>query len=163
MKNCKQSFNSVSALTLHLESGACPCGLSRRQIDKWIVEHDLKNTITNPRRMITAGNSSKPVYIPPPTYDATELSWNGSAYECYFCQREFHTLAALNQHLASPKHSTPDGSKLYHCPNNACGLKLSTLSGVVQHIEHGNCGARRFKPIKNTIDGFVDGFKRLTL
>lgn len=36
------------------------------------------------------------------TYEATDMAWNGDAYECYLCHRDFNSLRGLNQHLASP-------------------------------------------------------------
>ena len=36
-----------------------------------------------------------------PSYEANSRSWNGCAYECYLCHREFTTLGGLNQHLNS--------------------------------------------------------------
>ena len=35
---------------------------------------------------------------------ATDLSWNGVAYECFVCHATFRNLAGLNQHLQSPTH-----------------------------------------------------------
>ncbi|EIN10289.1 hypothetical protein PUNSTDRAFT_142347 [Punctularia strigosozonata HHB-11173 SS5] len=160
-KGCKQTFISLSAVALHLEAGKCPSGAARRMIDEWMVKNDTKHLITNPRLRITDGS-----YTPPPKYKATPRAWNGTAYECYFCNATFTTIPQLDQHLESPKHAsgTVNGEKIYRCPNISCRTEFSTLSGAVQHIEFGSCGIRKMKGVERAIDAFVEGFrKRLTL
>ncbi|KAL7274895.1 hypothetical protein RUND412_002189 [Rhizina undulata] len=46
-KGCKKSFNSPSAMIMHLESGACPSNLTRKKIDALIFKYDTGNMITN--------------------------------------------------------------------------------------------------------------------
>lgn len=50
------------------------------------------------------------------TYQASEGAWNGQAFECYFCDKEYDTLAILNQHLNSGVHE----GKAFHCKH--CGF-----------------------------------------
>lgn len=159
-RGCQQSFVSPSAVVLHLEAGRCPSGVNRALIDKYIIDNDIHNVITNPRRMITGGASGGS-YIPPPINIATPAAWNGQAYECYLCHSTFRALNALNQHLASPRHSTANGTKIYRCPNGTCGQHFNALSALVQHIERGSCGVQRFSAVQNTIRGFVGGVGRL--
>jgi len=160
MRGCPRRFASHSDVVLHLESGTCNSGVNRHMIDAYVLKHDMRNVITNPRRMITNGATRE--YTPPPTYTATNQAWNGSSWECYFCHTEFPTKPQLNQHLASPKHSaTPN--KIYKCPNSACGKQFSALSGLGQHIEKGSCGVQRFSGVKNTINDLMGGMKRLAL
>ena len=160
MRSCTRQFPSHSAVVLHLESGACNSGVNRHMIDAYVLKHDVRNVITNPRRMITVGTTYE--YTPPPTYTATDLAWNGSSWECYFCHAEFRTKSQLNHHLASPKHSA-SSEKIYKCPNPACGRNFVTLSGLGQHIEDGSCGVKRFKAVKSAIDNLMGSMKRLTL
>ncbi|EIN10288.1 hypothetical protein PUNSTDRAFT_43255 [Punctularia strigosozonata HHB-11173 SS5] len=157
MKGCFHVFASLSALALHLDAQKCPGGVTREQIDRYIIQHDLRGLISNRGRMITRGTLNAS-YKPPAIYKATELAWNGSAYQCYFCPITFRTLGELDWHLASPKHSngTVNGGKIYRCPNTGnCGKQFSTLSGAVQHIERGNCGILKIRGVKDTMEGLI--------
>jgi hypothetical protein len=86
---------------------------------------------------------------------ATDQAWNGDAYECYLCHREFEYLHGLNNHIRSPVHE----QNIYHCPGRGCGREYKALSGLVQHIESESCGVMRFNQVqagaKNSIQGFV--------
>jgi len=160
MHGCPRRFASHSDVVLHLESGTCNSGVTRHMIDAYVLKHDVRNVITNPRRMITIGTTLE--YTPPPTYTATDRAFNGSSWECYFCHIEFPTKPQLNQHLASPKHSAGP-NKIYKCPNSVCGKQFTTLSGLGQHIEKGSCGVQRFYGMNNTINDLMGGMKRLAL
>lgn len=78
---------------------------------------------------------------------ATELSWNGTHYECVLCHKTLLSLPALNAHLrASRLHR----SKVYRCPRargyDGCGKKVRSLRELVRHIEEVQCGTvRRFR------------------
>ncbi|EIN10396.1 hypothetical protein PUNSTDRAFT_142427 [Punctularia strigosozonata HHB-11173 SS5] len=159
-RGCNQMFVSWSAMVLHLEEGGCRSGITRAEINRFVVERDRQNIITNPNRMIT-GPSGSSFYEPPPPTIATEQAWNGGAYECYFCHSQFRALTSLNQHLASPRHSVADGSRLYRCPNTRdCGQQFFALSGLVQHIEWANCGVQRFEEVRR-IPGLVSGIRMI--
>lgn len=136
---CKKLFATLSAITLHLETGTCPSGVTKRKLDKFVMRRDTGNVITIPGRMIGNGNG----YDDTETY-ATEQAWNGSAYQCYFCPKAFRALASLNLHLKSGYHQ----QEIYRCLNRQnCGFKHRNLSALVQHIESQSCGAvldRRF-------------------
>jgi hypothetical protein len=85
-----------------------------------------------------------------PGYDkveiiATELAWNGLAYECYLCEKEFSSLHGLNNHIKSPAHE----QDLYHCPKASCRKTYKVLSGLIQHMESESCGVMRFSQIQN--------------
>ncbi|KAJ7369021.1 hypothetical protein DFH08DRAFT_983724 [Mycena albidolilacea] len=82
-------------------------------------------------------------------------AWNGVAYECYLCHAGYRILAALNQHLGSPRHQ----EKVYVCPLNVCRVRFSTLSGLCQHIESGRCGVARF--VRNTMDDLMGRMRLL--
>jgi hypothetical protein len=95
-----------------------------------ILDHN--NAITRP--MITL-----PGYANVETI-ATERAWNGQAYECYLCTRQFASLHALNNHIKSPVHE----QNLYRCPKLSCRREYKALSGLVQHVESESCGVMRF-------------------
>ncbi|CZR68019.1 uncharacterized protein PAC_17918 [Phialocephala subalpina] len=45
---CRKKFDSPSSMILHLESGSCPSGLTRRKLNAVIAQQDLKHLITSP-------------------------------------------------------------------------------------------------------------------
>ncbi|KAJ7036942.1 hypothetical protein C8F04DRAFT_1036156 [Mycena alexandri] len=152
-RGCGLGFVSRSALLLHLESGNCSSGADRQTINRHVRQYDTQNIITNPARLLTGGVATDEI-----TYVATARSWNGSAYECYLCHGGYRSLAALNQHLASPRHQ----SKIYVCPLNVCRQPFPTLSGLCQHIESERCGVSKFKVVQNTMDDLMGKMRRLT-
>lgn len=83
-------------------------------------------------------------------------------FEYYFCPRTFGSLAALNQHLASPKHSGPD-VKAYKYPKRDCGKECMTLCALVQHIEGGSCGVRRIAAVDHAMEQLMRGTRSLAL
>ncbi|KII94255.1 hypothetical protein PLICRDRAFT_101874 [Plicaturopsis crispa FD-325 SS-3] len=150
---CSLGFVSRSALILHLESGTCRSGVTRKKIDRFVREYDQSNIITDPARLLTGAQSLDTTYI------ATSASWNGDAYECYLCHSAFRSLKVLNQHLASPRHQ----DKVYVCPLSSCRQHFATLSGLCQHIESERCGVSKFKSVQNAMDGIMGRVGRLTL
>ncbi|KAA1478130.1 hypothetical protein DENSPDRAFT_787681 [Dentipellis sp. KUC8613] len=155
-RGCGRAFVSGSALVLHFESGTCPSGLTRQELNRLVVRADRNNLITNPSRLIAGSDGAR---APPITKTwATERSWNGYAYECFLCNRCFGTLVSLNKHLQSPRHE----EKIYRCPNATCQMQFPTLSSFVQHAENGRCGVRQFKQVKNALDEIVGGMRSLT-
>lgn len=146
-------FINKSALILHLESGSCRSGVDRRFIDKWVRDNDRSNIITDPARLITAGDRSNTQLI------ATERSWNGQAYECVLCHNEFRGLLDLNRHLASPRHQ----EKAYRCPLRSCDTHFVSLSALCQHIESERCGVMKFRAVKEAMDNLLSGVARITL
>ncbi|KAM0753274.1 hypothetical protein T439DRAFT_333138 [Meredithblackwellia eburnea MCA 4105] len=160
LRNCGRMFISRAALVLHWESSTCKSGMTRQALDAHIRSHEAGRAVLNPRLLLT-DSTNQPATT---TYRATERAWNheAQAYECYFCHSLFNSLAGLNQHLASPKHSG-SAIKTYRCPNLDCRRELSTLSGLVQHIELGSCGVQRFDQVKNAMDALVRGARSLTI
>ncbi|KAJ7146599.1 hypothetical protein C8R44DRAFT_757860 [Mycena epipterygia] len=152
-KGCGLAFVSRSALILHLEAGTCASGADRQTVDRYVRQYDTNNIITDPARLLTGGADGSDV-----KYYATSASWNGSAYECYLCHGGYRSLAALNQHLASPRHQ----DKIYVCPLTTCQNHFPTLSALCQHIESGSCGVTKFKVVQNTMDDLVGKMRRLT-
>jgi Zinc-finger of C2H2 type/Zinc finger, C2H2 type len=157
-RDCGRSFISAGALTLHFESGKCPSGMTRDQLNRLVVRADTNHYITNPSRLLTGpqGWSEPPA---PASMWATERSWNGSAYECFLCNSTYTSLVHLNQHLKSPRHQ----DKIYRCPKSDCKVEFATLSGLCQHVEGGSCGVRRFRQVRDTMDSLTRGFNMLTV
>jgi hypothetical protein len=157
-RGCNKSFVSPAALTLHFEAGTCPSGMTREQLNRLVVRADTNNYITNPNRLLTGplGWNEPP---PPTTMWATERSWNGVAYECFLCNGTYRQLAHLNQHLQSSRHL----EKIYRCPKSDCGTEFATLSGLCQHVEGGSCGVRKFRKVRDTMEGLMTGFRMLTV
>ncbi|KAJ5259520.1 zinc finger protein [Penicillium angulare] len=75
----------------------------------------------------------------------TPASYNGYAWECYVCRREFNTPGALSQHVNSPVHA----QKAYHCPNRAlCTKQFATLASLFNHLESETCNYMRFEEVQ---------------
>ncbi|KAG8699117.1 hypothetical protein FRC08_005497 [Ceratobasidium sp. 394] len=151
-RGCNKRFSSTANLLLHLDTNSCVSGITRQTINRAVTRLDRNNLITNPNRMITASTES---------YQATRRAWNGYNFECYLCHKEFNTLLALNQHLASPIHERA----IYRCPKlgTGCNLEFKTLGALFQHVENGSCGVRKFKVVQEGIDTLMQGMKRITL
>ncbi|KAG2122575.1 hypothetical protein DEU56DRAFT_831683 [Suillus clintonianus] len=150
---CGMAFINKSALILHLESGSCQSGVNRRMVDNWVRTNDRSNMITNPARLITAGERANVSLI------ATQRSWNGRAFECVLCHTQFKALTDLNRHLASPRHQ----EKVYRCPLNTCQTHFASLSGLCQHIESQRCGVTKFRAVRDAMDNLFSGVTRIAM
>ena len=140
---------------LHFESGTCPSGMTRDDVDRAIVRADRNRIITNPDRLICGPGG----YEAPTTQSwATDRSWNGTGYECFICHFTFRTLAGLNQHLQSAVHK----QKIYRCPKSDCRIEFKTLSALCQHVEHGSCGVRVFRQVRDVMDDLTRGVNAIT-
>ncbi|KAL7267395.1 hypothetical protein RUND412_010022 [Rhizina undulata] len=145
---CDRSFPTAGALTLHLESNTCRSGITRQNLNDFVQRHDRNHIVTD--RLIEWNGPSSTVE----TW-ATDAAWNGSNYECYFCNRQFRLLSALNNHLKSPAHE----QKIYRCPK--CQTRFVTLSGLVQHVESESCGVAKFQGVMEFTNGLSANMKRM--
>jgi hypothetical protein len=77
-----------------VESEGCPAAsnLNRDQIYRFIRSKDPNGVIS--KKLLEWHGSYE--------CEVNEQSWNGYAYECYLCDREFRRLSSLNQHVNSP-------------------------------------------------------------
>ncbi|KAK3317695.1 putative zinc finger protein [Cercophora scortea] len=141
--NCGNAFTTAAGATAHLETGACPNapGVSRDDVYRLIRSKDPNSVIS--KKLIGWYGSE--------TYEATNRTWNGPAYECYLCDRTFSRLASLNQHLQSPAHQ----QDLYHCPNRGCAQEFKTLAALINHLESESCGFMRFDAVQKQMSGLV--------
>ncbi|KUJ09926.1 uncharacterized protein LY89DRAFT_597106 [Mollisia scopiformis] len=145
---CRTGYATASGVTIQLESGNCPqANIDRHGINRMIRRLDTNHVIT--RRLLTYGDTDPVEYI------ATERSWNGHAFQCVLCTRQFGALHSLNTHMKSPVHE----QNLYHCPGRNCAREYKLLSGLVQHVESESCGVMRFAAVqqqaRNGIENMV--------
>ncbi|KAI1461519.1 hypothetical protein F4805DRAFT_235423 [Annulohypoxylon moriforme] len=148
---CKTGFVSATGLAHHLEGGRCSAAssLNRDMVYRAVRMKDPDGVLA--KKLIGWHGSS--------TYEATGSAWNGDAWECYLCHRNFVSMNVLNGHLNSPAHQ----QALYHCPNrHACGRDFKTLAAVMNHLESESCGYSRFEAVQNTVTQIVSGDRRLT-
>lgn len=155
---CGRLFVSVSALIMHAETGTCPSGVTRRQVNEFVARLDRRNAITNTARMLPGPDGSWQVPSEV-VYWATERSWNGRAYECFLCSSEFTTLQSLDAHLKSPRHQAP----LYHCPLRSCAREFVPLSALSQHVENGSCGVRNLSQVRKLLNQMPNNMRMIAL
>jgi hypothetical protein len=156
-RGCGKSFIAYGDLALHLESGTCRSGVTRKKLNKYVVRVDKGNLLTNPTRLIEYDKDSEVQY----TW-ANGGAWNGDAYECFLCHRTFRLLPALNAHLQSPAHD----EKIYRCPvkYNGCNQEYRTLSALLAHIERSECKVTRFKKqFTGILDDFTQRMRKLAI
>ncbi|KAJ3407775.1 hypothetical protein HDV05_005300 [Chytridiales sp. JEL 0842] len=142
-------FKTVSAICMHVESGGCPnVKLSRSQLANIIRTWETRMNITNGITKKRIGWTENDVGSERPAR-AGEGCWNGRAFECYLCHREFQSLNGLNVHLNSPIHE----QKEYICTTPGCPREFTSLSGLVLHIEAGCGGGVLGAPFSNALSG----------
>lgn len=147
---CKVGFATATGVMHHYERGACPKArnLNRQQIFDIMKERDPKGYVT---KLLLQYDSS--------SYHATEGAWNGRAYECPTCRREFGTKKSLDQHLQGAHMQV-----LYHCPHRPrCRKEFTTLAAAVNHLESESCGFMTFKQVQNTMGDLVGSNRLLAL
>lgn len=140
-------------MTAHLEAGTCASGMTRASLNARVARLDPNGYITTPaaRRLITAGDDAPADRV----YRSTSHAYDGHDWVCLFCAKRCRTQAALDSHLASPRHLLPAG-KLYRCPSSSCAVEFATLSGLAQHIEASTaCRARTMTGVQEVMRGFV--------
>ncbi|KAF5344092.1 hypothetical protein D9758_008819 [Tetrapyrgos nigripes] len=150
---CKRMFKSPSDIANHIESG-CHRNITRHHVAAAIHQMEIKPPIS--LRQIAAGESAVANSVVT-TYVATQMAFNGTAYECYLCHREFQTLQALNQHLNSPVHD----EEQFKCPHKTCGKEFTVVSALIRHIESESCGLAKFQTVERYADLLTAQFSRL--
>jgi len=139
-------FIKVSDLILHLESGSCPSGKNLADVDyaaRQLSDHGMLIILSD-----FTNNDIGVSYRADPA-----LAWNGYEYECGFCPALFHSINALNSHLASPKHRP----YAYQCPGDRCNKKFKTLSAFFQHYETQTCSASENMRLQIGYGGLATG------
>ncbi|KAJ5747332.1 uncharacterized protein N7511_009028 [Penicillium nucicola] len=137
---CKGSFVTASGVFHHLEQGSCPNAPSMNHdtILRMVRQSDTHGIITNKQIEWHKEQQGQ--------YSATNRAYNGQAWECYLCHREFNSPNSLNQHANSPVHQ----QKGYHCPNKRanCVKQFVSLAGLFNHFESESCGFIRFERVQ---------------
>ncbi|KAA1467238.1 hypothetical protein DENSPDRAFT_769372 [Dentipellis sp. KUC8613] len=146
---CRSAFKTPSSIAHHVESGACH-NISRHQVTAAVHRLSITPAISLSHRI--AGYSAPRTIT---HYSATELAFNGNAYECYLCHRTFRTLAGLNAHLDSPAHDADE----FKCPK--CKRQFKLVSGLIQHVESEACGLARFKQVEDQTRALTAQFTRM--
>lgn len=96
-------------------------------------------------KCVTIGSNPPSILTPGSSFELTESNTIAALF-CPLCPAErkaFHSIEALQMHLASPKHAP----KAFHCPTILVSTKkrgnesrrFRTLSGLTQHLESGAC------------------------
>ena len=187
---CQHNFSSPSAMIQHLESGACPSGLNRQQLNEALETHDTDRIITKPEdnNLLKYGiedltldteawSSDQSTVFTPDSDSNTDChsSLVALTTRCPLCpagSRQFVTPRSLQQHLDSPAHSP----KLFGCPISLAPASLSkslprqsftTLSGLAQHLESGACagGKATLEKVAEYIEANLEkmGMKKVQL
>ncbi|UPK96644.1 hypothetical protein LCI18_007579 [Fusarium solani-melongenae] len=148
---CTRNYTSATGVVHHLESGSCPRApkLDRETILGMVRDRDPHGVITNKQIKSHKREDIK--------YTATRSAYNGSAWECYICHKEFGAVNALSSHLNSPAHN----EKVYHCPNtkSRCGKQFVSLAGFFNHLESETCGFMRFAKVQRRVGDVLQGRK----
>ncbi|KAH8912972.1 hypothetical protein BR93DRAFT_949028 [Coniochaeta sp. PMI_546] len=140
---CHQAFATATGVTHHVERGSCPNArnINRDELATIVRSKDPEGRIS--KNFIGWTGSSN--------YKATGNTWNGWAFECYFCDREFNQIHGLNQHLDSPVHQ----QKLYHCPGPSCSREFTSLASIINHLESEVCGFMRFEEVQESFGDII--------
>ncbi|KAF8805264.1 hypothetical protein BYT27DRAFT_7192983 [Phlegmacium glaucopus] len=145
---CKGKFRSPSGIALHIESGYHK--ITRHHVTAAVHAMQVVPNISVKR---ITGPVTPPKALT--TYIASEASFNGSAYECYLCNKTFRTLQGLNAHLNSAAHDDDE----FRCPK--CKTEFKLISGLIQHLESGTCGLAARTQIDTYVHDLTDQFSRL--
>lgn len=142
---CQANYTTATGVTHHVESGGCPAAsnLNRDQIYRFIRSKDPNGVIS--KKLLEWHGSYE--------CEVNEQAWNGYAYQCYLCDREFERLSSLNQHVNSPTHQ----QAIYHCPNRACRKDFKSLAGFVNHLQSESCGLLRFDQVQDSFGELIRG------
>ncbi|KAF4564043.1 C2H2-type domain-containing protein [Pleurotus pulmonarius] len=153
---CEELFKSPSGVAFHIESGCH--GVNRRQVTAAIHSLGIIPTISISHCIEGSFIQTEPVDTTITTLIATEDSFDvlTSSYVCPICTHQFASLRALNTHLNSPAHD----DKEFKCPKAKCGREFKLISGFVQHIESGVCGASKMKGIEQYYEDLTAAFTR---
>lgn len=135
---CAKAFIDHAYLFLHFETGTCPSGITRADVDECAVEVDTHSVATDPGRLVRHpdGSYAKPAtprYAIPPA---------GAPYACPVCAQTFGSRGRLRAHLKSPVHD----ARIYRCPAavaGECKGRFSTFSALLQHAVGRGCGLSR--------------------
>lgn len=141
-------FISPSGFALHIESGCHT--FTRHHVTAAV--HSLQIVPNISIKKVKGADHPPPSLT---TNVATEASFNGSAYDCFLCHRQFKFLSGLNGHLNSPAHDDDE----FRCPK--CKTEFKLISGLVQHLESRCCGLTDTTQIETHFNDLTEQFSRL--
>ncbi|KAF2454907.1 putative zinc finger protein [Lineolata rhizophorae] len=154
---CKTAYTTASGLLHHLERGSCARApsLNRETILRLVRARDADGIITTKRIGWRDGDEDGGQA----RLRATPAAFNGAAWECYLCHRQFRAVEALDAHVNSPVHM----QAVYRCPNVAgrCGREFTTLAGLFAHLESESCGFMRFERVQRSVGTVLQGRKMI--
>ena len=132
---CDRTFNSEQALIQHSEAKHGK-GNMHRGVRMWEDSRDQAGELTTGR---TAANYS---------YEVTSDQYDSDldVWVCDFCQREFHSSRALEQHLTSGVHE----DALYRC--EGCSRTFKNLGSLNQHVTMSDCSARSARQVRTLLN-----------
>ncbi|RAO66228.1 uncharacterized protein BHQ10_002240 [Talaromyces amestolkiae] len=152
-ETCAMQFRSEIAAEQHMEVNGhyenyckdyAPF-LNREKILRIVRRQDPNGLITNKQIEWHKEQTSE--------YEVTDQAYNGNAWECYLCHRQFQMRQGLTQHLNSPVHK----QQVYHCPNFKCPKQFVTLAALFNHLESEQCEFMKFQSVQKHVHGIVTG------
>ncbi|KAH8092223.1 hypothetical protein BXZ70DRAFT_464608 [Cristinia sonorae] len=158
---CPKSFISIATLALHFDSGSCSGGITRHNLNRYVLSKKRYHVIVDPTQLEKRRDGT---YLPPNTNEESDTSeaWDGDAFDCVLCHKEFGSRTALAAHLQSAAHA----QKIYRCPEtfNGCDTHFGTLSGLLQHVEGASCdvGTSR-KRVDSMMESLTNGLRRMSI
>ncbi|KAL8725292.1 MAG: hypothetical protein Q9166_007441 [cf. Caloplaca sp. 2 TL-2023] len=130
---CKNtmSFESVSGVLMHLESGTCSKGWTKQHINAMIAENPKAFSVLIPPRsaFFLAGA---------PRLQAIDSDFNGSVWKCQLCKASQLSLLDLERHLQSQQ---CHGQYPFVLRCTDCQASFTTVSQLMRHVEKGHCQA----------------------
>ncbi len=116
---CSKNFKVPSKIAAHIESGGCNPNINRHHVSAAIHAMHISPPITIALRIEGPIN-------PVVHFSATDMAFNGKAYEYYLCHVEFSTLQSLNLHLNSPVHDANE----FKCPKTTMWKEVQSRLGT---------------------------------
>ena len=140
-------FATVSAMTIHLESGKCSAGWTTRHLNA------LSNEAQHAREYVVKGREPWLLAGVPCRYiQDTDFNERLGRWTCSVCAEAFIHKPSLYKHLQNQPCSR-GYPEVFKCP--ICPEKFTRLSGMLQHMETPRC------PVTKDTKGVVSLLKTL--
>lgn len=141
--HCNRGFTSQMARIQHQEKSTACKHLAVTLYDS--VRSSDRNGLITRRAIEYSPWSDRGTRL---QYSSTGRAYNSriGKWIC-FCDRQFGSKRALDQHLQSPAHE----ARSFCCPAPDCRATFAALSALVQHVEMRSCRFGAFDIISNAI------------